>query len=91
VRLRLNIPTPQNILCPLFALNPPATVLVPGRVRFVFAVTNDEVRLLNNAAVPFILRPYGESQYPLVGEAYVHGIMHAQLVAEPGETEGFEI
>lgn len=27
---------------PLFVLNPPAILLVPGRVRFVFAVTEDE-------------------------------------------------
>ena len=49
----------------------------------------DEVWLLKNAGVPFILRPHGESQYMLVGEAYVHGIMHGELVDAPGGTEGF--
>jgi hypothetical protein len=49
-------------ICPLFVLNPPAILLVPGRVGLVFAVTKDEKWLLNNAAVPFILRPDGESQ-----------------------------
>jgi hypothetical protein len=50
---------------------------------------DDEVWLLKHAAVPFILRPHGESQYTLVGEAYVHGIMHGELVDAPGGTEGF--
>jgi hypothetical protein len=50
---------------------------------------DDEIWLLKNAAVPFILRPHGESQYTLVGEAYVHGIMHGELVDAPGGTEGF--
>jgi hypothetical protein len=49
----------------------------------------DEVWLLKNATVPFILRPHRESQYTLVGEAYVHGIMHGELVDAPGGTEGF--
>jgi len=51
---------------------------------------DDEVWLLKHAAVPFILRPHGESQYTLVGEAYIHGIMHGELVDAPGGTEGFQ-
>jgi len=47
------------------------------------------VWLLKNADVPFILRPCGESQYKLIGEAYVHGIMRGELVDAPGGTEGF--
>jgi hypothetical protein len=54
-----------------------------------FLEPNDELWLLKHAAVPFILRPYGASQYQLVGEAYVHGIMHGELVAVPGGMEGF--
>jgi Heterokaryon incompatibility protein (HET) len=50
---------------------------------------DDEVWLLKHANVPFILRPRGDSQYTLVGEAYVHGIMHGELVDAPGGTEGF--
>jgi hypothetical protein len=49
----------------------------------------DEIWLLKNAAVPFILRPTGDSQYQLVGEAYVHGIMYGELVDAPGGREGF--
>ncbi|PMD34307.1 HET-domain-containing protein [Hyaloscypha variabilis F] len=51
---------------------------------------NDEVWLLKNARVPFILRPRGESQYRLIGEAYVHGIMQGQLIDAPGGTDGFQ-
>jgi Heterokaryon incompatibility protein (HET) len=51
--------------------------------------SKDELWLLKHAAVPFILRPYGESQYQLVGEAYVHGIMHGELVAGLGGFDGF--
>jgi hypothetical protein len=50
---------------------------------------NDEVWLLKNARVPFILRPHGESQYRLIGEAYVHGIMQGRLIDAPGGAEGF--
>jgi hypothetical protein len=50
---------------------------------------NDELWLLKHAAAPFILRAYGESQYQLVGEAYVHGIMYGELVDAPGGLEGF--
>jgi hypothetical protein len=50
---------------------------------------DDEVWLLKYADVPFILRPHGESQYTLIGEAYVHGIMHGELIDAPGGTEGF--
>jgi len=55
-----------------------------------FLEPRDELWLLKHAAVPFILRPYGEFQYQLVGEAYVHGIMHGELVARPGGEGGFE-
>ena len=49
----------------------------------------DEVWLLKSAKVPFILRPYGASQYRLIGEAYVHGIMQGQLIDAPGGRDGF--
>ncbi|KAN0112450.1 hypothetical protein V8E51_005401 [Hyaloscypha variabilis] len=50
---------------------------------------DDEVWLLKNTNVPFILRSHGDSQYTLVGEAYVHGIMHGELIDAPRGTEGF--
>ena len=50
---------------------------------------DDEVWLFKNADVPFILRPCGNSQYTLVGETYVHGIMHGELIDMPGGKEGF--
>ena len=36
----------------------------------------DEVWVLAGASVPCVLRPAGEKQYRLVGDAYVHGLMH---------------
>ena len=50
---------------------------------------DDEVWLLKNADVPFILRRRGDSQYTLAGEAYVHGIMHGELIDAPGGSEDF--
>jgi hypothetical protein len=50
---------------------------------------DDEVWLFKNADVPFILRRCGDSQYALVGEAYVHGIMHGELMDAPGGSEDF--
>ncbi|KAF2112083.1 heterokaryon incompatibility protein-domain-containing protein [Lophiotrema nucula] len=42
----------------------------------------DEVWVLAGAKVPYILRPVGNAQYELVGEAYMHDIMHGELVKE---------
>lgn len=38
----------------------------------------DEIWLLAGAKVPFVLRPYDDGKYLLVGDAYVHGIMHGE-------------
>lgn len=40
----------------------------------------DEVWLLAGAAVPFILRSCGDGEYELVGEAYLHGVMHGEAL-----------
>lgn len=40
----------------------------------------DEVWLLVGADVPFTLRKIGEGEYRIVGEAYVHGVMHGEAV-----------
>lgn len=39
----------------------------------------DQVWLLMGANVPYILRHIEESRYELVGEAYVHGVMHGEV------------
>jgi hypothetical protein len=39
----------------------------------------DEVCILLGGKVPYLLRPQGNESYTLVGEAYVHGIMHGEL------------
>jgi hypothetical protein len=41
----------------------------------------DEVWVLAGAPVPFLLRPVRHGGYRLVGEAYVHGIMHGEAAA----------
>jgi len=40
----------------------------------------DEIWVLKGSRVPFILRRKGTGQYQLIGEAYVHGIMHGEAV-----------
>lgn len=42
------------------------------------AKSGDQVWILPAQDVPFILRDAGDGQYNLVGEAYVHGIMHGE-------------
>ncbi|CVL08992.1 hypothetical protein FPRO06_13297 [Fusarium proliferatum] len=39
----------------------------------------DEVCILLGGKVPYLLRAQGEELYTLIGEAYVHGIMHGEL------------
>jgi hypothetical protein len=43
------------------------------------AEPGDKVCILYGGAVPFLLRPRGEN-YLLVGECYVHGIMHGEAL-----------
>lgn len=40
----------------------------------------DEVWLLAGASVPFILRRCDNESYELVGEAYLHGVMHGEAL-----------
>ncbi|KAH8658186.1 heterokaryon incompatibility protein-domain-containing protein [Xylariales sp. PMI_506] len=42
----------------------------------------DEVYVLAGADVPFIIRRDGPDRYRLIGEAYVHGMMHGEAIAE---------
>lgn len=46
----------------------------------------DQVWVLENTRMPFILRPTQGSAFQLLGECYVHGIMDGQLL-EAGELE----
>ncbi|KAI9641308.1 hypothetical protein NHQ30_010110 [Ciborinia camelliae] len=41
---------------------------------------SDEIWLLAGASVPFILRPSQDECYELVGEAYLHGVMHGEAL-----------
>ena len=46
----------------------------------------DQVWILAGAKIPFILRPQENGKYVLVGDSYVHGIMHGEAF----ERQGFE-
>ncbi|KAK0609423.1 heterokaryon incompatibility protein-domain-containing protein [Immersiella caudata] len=46
----------------------------------VSSQVGDEVWILKGARTPFILRRKGPDQYQLIGEAYVHGIMHGEAL-----------
>ncbi|KAI1384133.1 heterokaryon incompatibility protein-domain-containing protein [Hypoxylon trugodes] len=47
-----------------------------------FSTNGDEVWVLASGSVPFVLRNVNENQFQLVGECYVHGIMHGEAVRE---------
>jgi hypothetical protein len=54
----------------------------------------DEVWLIKETFVPFILRPQLDDRYTLVGEAYVHGIMHGEWLERRerlGKQDGFRL
>jgi len=52
------------------------------------AQAGDQVWILPGANVPFILRPLAvETNYQLIGEAYVHGIMKGEALVEVGEQD----
>ncbi|KAK5659301.1 hypothetical protein OQA88_1394 [Cercophora sp. LCS_1] len=44
--------------------------------------TGDEVWILGGSAVPVILRKVSEGCYKLLGQAYVHGVMHGEAVGD---------
>jgi hypothetical protein len=52
----------------------------PSRSRGRTVLKGDIIWLLPDADVPFILRPLENGHYKLVGEAYVHGIMHGEAL-----------
>lgn len=53
----------------------------------------DEVWLIRDASVPFILRPVDGGRHQLVNEAFIHGAMYGELVDKgvPGEVEQITI
>jgi hypothetical protein len=43
-------------------------------------VAGDEVWLIHEGRVPYVLRPQGKGEYTLMGETYIHGCMRGELV-----------
>lgn len=55
------------------------------------ARVRDSVWILHDTIIPFVLRPVpGSESFQLVGESYVHGFMHGELV-DSGKAELREI
>jgi hypothetical protein len=46
------------------------------------AKPGDSVAFVRNSPVPFIIRKVADGRYELVGEAYIHGLMHGELGKE---------
>jgi len=55
------------------------------------AKPGDELWIFRASRVPFLMRPTEDDRYILVGEAYVHGMMHGELIDAPGGEEGFKM
>jgi hypothetical protein len=47
----------------------------------------DEVWVLAGAPIPCLLRPTGDGRYRLIGEAYIHGIMHGEAIGTLGKED----
>jgi hypothetical protein len=54
-------------------------------------VSGDEVWLLTGGFVPFLLRRVGKGRYRLIGEAYIHGIMHGEAVPSSPDSQIIDI
>ena len=56
------------------------------------ALPGDSIVLIDGAAVPFVVRADGEGetadQAVLVGECYIHGIMHSEALGFDGFARG---
>ena len=48
------------------------------------AQIGDMICIPLGSAVPFVIRPSVEGMYNLIGECYVHGIMHGEAFDDPG-------
>ncbi len=44
----------------------------------------DSIFILRGGRVPFLLRKISETEYRIIGECYVHGIMHGEALAREG-------
>ncbi|KAK3113769.1 hypothetical protein LTR53_008602 [Teratosphaeriaceae sp. CCFEE 6253] len=53
----------------------------------LFAQPGDSCYLFRSARVPFVIRRSSDGSPRLLGEAYVHGVMHGELVRDPESAE----
>jgi hypothetical protein len=51
----------------------------------------DQVVILRNADIPFVFRPCDNSQFELVGESYIHGIMDGEFIKEDMQCRAFDL
>ncbi|KAK0715346.1 heterokaryon incompatibility protein-domain-containing protein [Lasiosphaeris hirsuta] len=51
----------------------------------------DEVWILDRGAVPYSLRPAGGEYYEFLGEAYLHGAMHGELLGQKEFETGWKL
>jgi hypothetical protein len=51
----------------------------------------DHVVILHDAKVPFVFRPCNNSQFELVGESYIHGIMDGEFIKEDMQCRAFDL
>jgi hypothetical protein len=49
----------------------------------------NEFWLLKGAFTAFVLRPQTDGRYIVIGESYVHGIMHGEWLEQPDGSDGF--
>ncbi|SPJ79085.1 related to heterokaryon incompatibility protein (het-6OR allele) [Fusarium torulosum] len=57
---------------------------------FQSSLVGDEIWVVSGCPTPLVLRKDGQ-RYSLVGEAYVHGVMHGEAVNEDSKWEDLEI
>jgi hypothetical protein len=61
-----------------------------GYLALVFSAVRpgDEIWLLQGAVVPHVLRRRPDGTHIFLGDAYVHGLMHGEVLDLPDFTEG---
>jgi hypothetical protein len=55
-------------------------IITPGGLALApeSAAVGDEVWIIPGSSMPIMLRPLGKGKYKLIGETYLHGVMHGE-------------